>query len=818
MGAIADKPQQHSQAYLEDRTITEPVSSESECLKTTPKMGAGDDESSVPAVLPAEATKTTDDAASLTRGIRTKRTASLAVGVGVIVCCFALIVTCFSLWISSKSSGIPTQDLGATRLGNVQWLPVDGNSTQFNVTTFRPGKHNNKPLIHKLLVDPLLPPPPPSVGNETSAINEVSIQASNGGGLATPQYANLAIVAQGDGRAIVFARAVESESALYVSEATLTGSGGDGHDDNKLGEVALTYCRDCINDCERVCSEHPSGRCTAWTFSDDGTKVCELFSDCELRSGANSAVVTGICNANCPSHAYATAATGEGVYLGRRHLLQLSQQGHPHYAKYPRNTCESHLSPDSSGSGDEKVGMTKWKSLGGVVKDGPSAFSPDPSSTIAFVRGSDDQIWYIQRRGQWWGSWQAIAGSATSSPAATGKGREMLVFVRGSDSQLWMASTDDAGTSWRWNALGGSLLAGTSPAAARSPTGDGFGQIAVTNVVVVGRDERLWQLQLRGATVDREWRELPVASSGLQITSSPAVVATYDASRRQTTVEITVRGSDGVTLHQSRSVDNGLTFIGGWVALGDGSIRAESPPSGSAWESREVVMGAVGRNARVHLQLRRLPYYGNPGNWEWTRLRRLPEEQPAPAPPLYPTPPPYQPPPGVDCGAGPVRPSPPSAPGSPPSLGLGCTPCGSCSFWDEQCWAVCQISCYRIGECADAGAGLETMAAKRSCAFVWEACGTSTSRNRSPTGSATIDNLLVGKEACAAIVEDYCRDSLWNVDLYAIADASYKESCGQIVYGGSQRCTQEFAFNLFEGMVDMSCRLAVAEFYTPGSK
>jgi hypothetical protein len=111
--------------------------------------------------------------------------------------------------------------------------------------------------------------------------------------------------------------------------------------------------------------------------------------------------------------------------------------------------------------------------VGGRLVSGPSAFG-DGASLFVFGRGPDNQLWVnaCNAYGSC-GSWLPLGGRITSGPGAVFRGPNVAdysVYARGTDGAVWGRDHTTAG--WGgWHSLGGNLLAGTGPAAAKTYLG-----------------------------------------------------------------------------------------------------------------------------------------------------------------------------------------------------------------------------------------------------------------------------------------------------------------------------------------------------------
>jgi hypothetical protein len=136
------------------------------------------------------------------------------------------------------------------------------------------------------------------------------------------------------------------------------------------------------------------------------------------------------------------------------------------------------------------------------------------------------------------GPWVALGGATHEAPSiASGTPTQMVVSVRGTDGALYWKQTTNKAATWLpsatgWNAVGGQLLPGTSPAVyAFSATSIGW--------LVTGTDHQLWWATWNGVS-HSSWKCLNGYVKG-----SPAVVT------RGSTVDVYVGGSDAAIWQKS---------------------------------------------------------------------------------------------------------------------------------------------------------------------------------------------------------------------------------------------------------------------------
>ena len=148
---------------------------------------------------------------------------------------------------------------------------------------------------------------------------------------------------------------------------------------------------------------------------------------------------------------------------------------------------------------------------------------------LAFVRGTDDKVWYTSQAGAGgaWASFRSLPATVASAPAAVSwDGARVDVFARSASGHL--LHTWDPGTGWRpWEDLGGSLTSAPSAASLTRGTIDVFARGA------------------GDALVHRRWdgsRWLPWTSGGGVLSAAPAA----SADRAHGTIAVLVRGSDAL--------------------------------------------------------------------------------------------------------------------------------------------------------------------------------------------------------------------------------------------------------------------------------
>lgn len=254
---------------------------------------------------------------------------------------------------------------------------------------------------------------------------------------------------------------------------------------------------------------------------------------------------------------------------------------------------------------------TTWPSLstplGGVLTSAPAATSPGDGNVSVFVRGSDGSVWFRNTTdGATWSPWNWLGGQlpASKAPAAcswvSGGKVETMVFVTGTNNHCFYRTlvNNKPTSSWidlggiltsapaatalpdgsqiglfvaggnygiyykhytagawakSWSAVGGQLLAGTSPAAYNlGPSQIGW--------FVTGTDSQLYHSWV-GSGAGYE-------ALGGVLTSSPACTARMTVT--PTVIDVFARGSTGqfAALYQITFNSGGSGHWGIWTAIG----------------------------------------------------------------------------------------------------------------------------------------------------------------------------------------------------------------------------------------------------------
>ena len=225
-----------------------------------------------------------------------------------------------------------------------------------------------------------------------------------------------------------------------------------------------------------------------------------------------------------------------------------------------------------------------WQSLGGELSSGPAASTWGTGRIDAFVRGSDQGLYWKSMQGGAWGSWIALGGVLTSNPAAVSWGANRIdTFVRGSDNQLYHKFWD--GTQWSgWEALGGILTSGPTVASWSAGRLDVF---------VRGTDNALWHKFWDG-TRWSAWESL-----GGILTADPAAVS-WGPNR----IDVLARGTDYGLWQRSW---NGL----GWSAWQPLGGVLNSAPAALSCLSGHLDAFVLGSDDAVY----QLGYAGAWGTW-----------------------------------------------------------------------------------------------------------------------------------------------------------------------------------------------------------
>jgi hypothetical protein len=188
---------------------------------------------------------------------------------------------------------------------------------------------------------------------------------------------------------------------------------------------------------------------------------------------------------------------------------------------------------------------------------GVAAVGTSAASVLAFVRGTDGEVWETTAVGGTFGAFTQIPSHTISGPAAASSdGRRVDLVVIGTDRALWHASTtvDAQGRPgvFSWESLGGVLT--TAPAVAST----GGGRLLVA---ARGTDGAVWTRAFDGSTW-AAWR-----TAGGTANSAPAVDVVDAGTYRLTVVGLDV----GVW---TRQISSAGVPGAGWSPLGTSSTLA----------------------------------------------------------------------------------------------------------------------------------------------------------------------------------------------------------------------------------------------------
>jgi hypothetical protein len=226
---------------------------------------------------------------------------------------------------------------------------------------------------------------------------------------------------------------------------------------------------------------------------------------------------------------------------------------------------------------------TGYTTLGGRILYGPAAVSWGGNRLDVFVIGTDGALYHrAGTAGGIFNDWEYLGGRLTASPAALSFAPDRLnVYGRGTDGQLWtMAWT---GTAWTgWSPMGGALTSGPGAVADRV---SGTGTVGVR-----GTDGRLYEFRVNAQGIGG-WTNI-----GTPLCSAPAY-AVHSAAAGSTTLAF--RSGD-----LSMSVA-GIS-IGGMVTSAPALV---ADPAGSG-------ITAFGRGTDNALWA----YTGSPGGGSWSSL------------------------------------------------------------------------------------------------------------------------------------------------------------------------------------------------------
>lgn len=245
-------------------------------------------------------------------------------------------------------------------------------------------------------------------------------------------------------------------------------------------------------------------------------------------AGLAAALVTGAASAGAATAAAPAAGTAPGgVYVGNSLVTAWTGTDHSVQVK------------------DLANGVTF--NVGGDLSAAPS-LAPTGSDLLIFGPGTDHALYYKQcTLAGSCSAWISLGGSVTSKASAVFEGpnvADYAAFVRGGNGAVWYRTHTTAG--WgAWRSLGGSLLAGTGPAAA---------DLNGVYVMVAGTNQ---QLYVAGPG------DGAFTYAGGQTTSSPGLAVTAAPSGGQAALIGVVRGTDNHGYYHRF-----LATSPGWHAMG----------------------------------------------------------------------------------------------------------------------------------------------------------------------------------------------------------------------------------------------------------
>jgi subtilisin family serine protease len=234
-----------------------------------------------------------------------------------------------------------------------------------------------------------------------------------------------------------------------------------------------------------------------------------------------------------------------------------------------------------------------WTSLGPTITSNPAGVW-DGSHLWVFARGSDNGLWYRMWNGSTWSGWQTRGPAIASTPSAVWDGTRLWVFARGTDSGLWYQQW--SGSAWSgWLGLGPSIL------------GDPDAVVVGSNVWAFARgaDNGMWYRRNSGAGF-ATWG--PWTTRGTTITSNLSV------------------STDGTSITAvGLGVDNGIWYQqwngsawSGWSTLG--TAFAGNPAA--LWDGTNTWVFARGSDGSVRFQTL--------GSGSWTPLSGAVTSDPVP--------------------------------------------------------------------------------------------------------------------------------------------------------------------------------------------
>jgi glucose/arabinose dehydrogenase len=141
-------------------------------------------------------------------------------------------------------------------------------------------------------------------------------------------------------------------------------------------------------------------------------------------------------------------------------------------------------------------GWAGWRKVPGVVASAPTVVSWDGSRIDLFARGTNRHLLHTYTTGAGYHPWEDLGGVLSAAPAAASLTPGTLdILVRGSDDTVWRKRWAPGWTSWQ--PVGG--IISSAPAVAADAGSD------LLTVYARGRDANLWDEQLTASGVRRGW-------------------------------------------------------------------------------------------------------------------------------------------------------------------------------------------------------------------------------------------------------------------------------------------------------------------------
>lgn len=137
------------------------------------------------------------------------------------------------------------------------------------------------------------------------------------------------------------------------------------------------------------------------------------------------------------------------------------------------------------------AGWQNWTKVGGKLYPGTAPAAVYVGSTIYVVVVGTDRQMYVNETsdGARWSGWFVLGGkasSAASDPAATAPtSSEGVAFVRGTDNSVWFLEFTGGTEPGYWHSLGGQVTSGVG--AVTEPAGGGI------DLFALGTDNKVWQ-------------------------------------------------------------------------------------------------------------------------------------------------------------------------------------------------------------------------------------------------------------------------------------------------------------------------------------